>query len=88
VLRNGLLPLITSFASLLPGLISGSLIVEAIFGIPGMGKLGVDAVFDKDPEMVLSITLVASVLGLFSFLIADLAYVLADPRVSFEGGST
>ena len=52
-----------SIASLLPGLISGSLIVETIFAIPGMGKLGVDAVFDKDPELVLSVTLVASMLG-------------------------
>jgi peptide/nickel transport system permease protein len=88
VLRNGLLPLITSFASLLPGLISGSIIVETIFSIPGMGKLGVDAVFDKDPEMVLSTTLVASVLGLVSFLLADISYALADPRVSFEGSGT
>ncbi|MBV8781734.1 MAG: ABC transporter permease [Phycisphaerae bacterium] len=84
VLRNGLLPLITNFASLLPGLISGSVVVEWIFSLPGMGRLGVDAVFDKDPEMVLSVTLIASILGLLSFLIADVSYVLADPRVSFE----
>jgi ABC-type dipeptide/oligopeptide/nickel transport system permease component len=86
VLRNSLLPLITHSASILPGLISGSIVVEAIFGIPGMGKLGVDAIFDKDKEMVLSVALVASVLGLLCFLIADICYALADPRVSFEGG--
>ncbi len=85
VLRNSLLPLITSSAWLLPGLISGSVIVENIFSIPGMGKLGIDAVFDKDPEMVLSITLVAGVLGLVSYLLADILYVVADPRVSYEG---
>jgi peptide/nickel transport system permease protein len=88
VLRNSLLPLITSCASLLPSLISGSIIVESIFAIPGMGKLGVDSVFDKDPEMVLSITLVASLLGLISFLLADILYAIADPRVSFEASAT
>jgi ABC-type dipeptide/oligopeptide/nickel transport system permease component len=84
VLRNSLLPLITYSAAIVPSLISGSIIVETIFAIPGMGKLGVDAVFDKDKEMVLSIALVASLLGLVSFLLADLAYAMADPRVSFE----
>ncbi|HEY1628352.1 MAG TPA: ABC transporter permease [Tepidisphaeraceae bacterium] len=85
VLRNSLLPLITSCASILPALISGTIVIEYIFSIPGMGKLGVDAVFDKDPEMVLSITLVASLLGLISFLLADIAYAIADPRVTFVG---
>jgi peptide/nickel transport system permease protein len=84
VLRNSLLPLITVSAALLPGLIGGSIIVENIFSIPGMGKLGVDAVFDKDPEMVLSTTLVASFLGLVGYLLADIAYAVADPRVNFE----
>jgi microcin C transport system permease protein len=88
VLRNALLPLITSMAWVLPGLISGAIIVETIFAIPGMGKLGVDAVFEKDPEMVMSITLVASLLGLVSFLLADIAYAIADPRVSFEANPT
>jgi len=88
VLRNSLLPLITYTATIVPGLISGAIIVESIFGIPGMGKLGVDAVFDKDPEMVLSTTLVASILGLISYLGADIAYAMADPRVSFESEAT
>jgi peptide/nickel transport system permease protein len=85
VLRNSLLPLITYIATIVPSLISGSIIVESIFGIPGMGKLGVDAVFDKDKEMVLSTTLVAGLLGLLSYLAADIGYAIADPRVSFEG---
>lgn len=88
VLRNGLLPLITSFASLLPSLIGGSVVIENIFSIPGMGKLSVDAVFDKDPEMVLSTTLVAALLGLVSYLLADLAYAVADPRVTFEASKS
>jgi ABC-type dipeptide/oligopeptide/nickel transport system permease component len=87
-LRNSLIPLITTYAGLLPGLIGGAVIVEEIFSIPGMGKLTVDAVFDKDPQMVLSVTLVAGVLGLVSYLAADILYVIADPRVSFEGNES
>jgi ABC-type dipeptide/oligopeptide/nickel transport system permease component len=84
VLRNSLLPLITHVAILFPSILGGALIVETIFDIPGMGRLGIDAVTQKDPEMVLSVTLVASLLGLISFLLGDIAYAIADPRVSFE----
>jgi microcin C transport system permease protein len=87
-LRNSLIPLITTYAALLPGLIGGSVIVESIFALPGMGKLTVDAVFNQDPWLVMSTTLVASVLGLVSYLLADVLYVFADPRVSFEARST
>jgi len=88
VFRNALLPLITYCGLLIPSLIGGSIIVEKLFDIPGMGKLDVDAVFNKDRELVLSTTLVASLLGLISFLIADIAYAIADPRVSFEGNAS
>ncbi len=87
VFRNALLPLITYCGLLIPALISGSIIVESIFSLPGMGKLDIDAVFNKDPELVLSTTLVASLLGLISFLLADIAYAIADPRVSYEGNT-
>jgi ABC-type dipeptide/oligopeptide/nickel transport system permease component len=85
VLRNSLLPLITYTAGAIPGLISGSIIVETVFGIPGMGHLSVDSVFDKDKDLVMSTTLVAGFLGLLSYLVADIAYAIADPRVSYEG---
>ncbi|MCC6423030.1 MAG: ABC transporter permease [Phycisphaerales bacterium] len=84
VFRNSLLPLITVAAEILPGLIGGSVIVETIFGIQGMGKLAVDAVFQKDPELVLSETVVVSLLTLVSYLLADILYAAADPRVSYE----
>jgi peptide/nickel transport system permease protein len=82
--RNSLIPLITVAAAILPGLIAGSLIVESIFSIPGMGKLTIDAVFARDRELVLAGALVSGVLGLSAILIADLCYALADPRVSYE----
>jgi ABC-type dipeptide/oligopeptide/nickel transport system permease component len=84
VFRNSLLPLITYAAEILPALIGGSIIVETIFGIDGMGKLVVDAVFQKDPELVLSETLVVSFLTLISYLLVDILYAVADPRVSYE----
>jgi len=84
VFRNSLLPLITVTASLLPGLLAGSVIVEHIFSIEGMGKLAVEAVKGRDRELVLSITLISGVLTLVGYLIADLLYAMADPRVSYE----
>jgi microcin C transport system permease protein len=87
-LRNSLIPLITTFAALLPSLIGGAVIVETIFSLPGMGKLTVDSSFQKDQQLVLSTTLVAAVLGLVSYLIADILYVVVDPRVSYESRST
>ena len=84
VFRNSLLPLITVFASLLPGLLAGSVIVESIFSIDGMGKLAVDAVKGRDRELVLSITLISGFLTLVGYLLADILYAIADPRVSYD----
>ena len=84
VFRNSLIPLITVAASLLPGLLAGSVIVETLFGIEGMGKLAVEAVKGRDREMVLSLTLISGVLTLIGYLLADFCYALADPRVSYD----
>ena len=84
VFRNSLLPLITVSATLLPSLLGGSVIVESIFSIDGMGKLAVQAVQSRDRELVLSITLVSGVLTLISYLIADIFYAIADPRISYD----
>ncbi len=84
VFRNSLLPLITVAASILPGMLVGSVIVESIFSIDGMGRLVVEAVQLRDREVVLSITLITALLTLISYLITDICYAAADPRVSFE----
>ncbi|MEM6458496.1 MAG: ABC transporter permease [Planctomycetota bacterium] len=84
VLRNSLLPLITVSAGVIPALIGGSVIIESIFSIPGMGKLTIDGIFARDRELVLAGALVSGVLGLFFILVADLAYAVADPRVSYD----
>ncbi len=84
VFRNSLLPLITVSASLLPSLLSGSVVVESIFSINGMGQLAVDAVKGRDRELLLSITWISGVLTLVGYLIADFCYTLADPRVTYD----
>ena len=84
VFRNSLLPLITVSAGLLPSLLAGSLIVENIFSINGMGQLAVDAVKGRDRELVLSITWISGFLTLIGYLIADFCYTLVDPRVTYD----
>lgn len=84
VFRNSLLPLITVAAHILPGLLAGSIIVEVIFSIPGMGRLMVTAIEFKDQELVMANTLVVGVLAMIAYLIADVFYTVADPRVSYE----
>ncbi|HSP01372.1 MAG TPA: ABC transporter permease [Thioalkalivibrio sp.] len=84
VFRNSLLPLITVSATLLPSLLAGSVIVETIFSIDGMGKLAVEAVRGRDRELVLSVTLISGLLTLAGYLLADLAYAIVDPRVSYD----
>ncbi|MDC0215018.1 ABC transporter permease [Gammaproteobacteria bacterium] len=84
VFRNSLLPLITITAGIIPGLLVGSVIVESIFSIDGMGRLVVDSVMVRDREVVLSITLIISILTLISYLIVDICYAIADPRVSYD----
>ena len=84
VFRNSLLPLITVSATLLPSLLAGSVIVESLFSIDGMGKLAIEAVQTRDRELVLSVTLISGLLTLAGYLLADIAYAIADPRVSYD----
>ena len=84
VLSNSVLPLITVAASILPSLLGGSLIVESIFSIDGMGRLMLEAIKMKDQELVLSETCVVALIGLLSLIVADVCYAFADPRVSYE----
>lgn len=83
-LRNSLIPVITFLASLLPYIVTGSIVVEVIFGINGMGRLVIDALKGKDYELFLSATLMVLILKLLCYLAADIAYVIADPRVSYS----
>jgi peptide/nickel transport system permease protein len=79
--RNALLPLITLLGLLLPGLLSGSVIVERIFAWPGLGRLYFDSILARDYPVVLGLSLVGAVATLAATLAADVAYAFADPRV-------
>jgi ABC-type dipeptide/oligopeptide/nickel transport system permease component len=82
--RNALLPLITMLSGILPGLFAGTVVIETIFAINGLGRLGVQAAFEKDRELVMAVTLIGALLGLTAELIRDVCYAIADPRVSYE----
>ena len=80
-LRNAMLPVVTILGLSLPGLIGGSVIVESIFAIPGMGQLMVQAVYARDYPVVMGNLVIVAVLTLVANLCADLAYGLVDPRI-------
>ena len=82
--RNSLLPLITVAASYVPYLVTGSVVVESIFGINGMGRLLFTSLKANDRELFLSASIIWLVLQLGSYLLADILYAIADPRVSYE----
>ena len=82
--RNGMIPILTLLGSLLPVLVSGSVVVEVIFNIPGMGLYLYDAINLRDYNAVMGVLMIASVLTLLGILISDLSYAFADPRITFD----
>ncbi len=84
-LRNALLPVVTILGLSLPGLIGGSVIIESIFAIPGMGQLMVQSIYARDCPVVMGNLVVVAVLTLFANLCADIAYGLVDPRIRLGG---
>ena len=84
--RNALFPLITLLGALLPSMIAGSVVIESIFNLPGMGKLTVEAIFSQDWPVVYAVLLLSALLTIIGLFLADLLYAWADPRVrSGEG---
>lgn len=79
--RNGLFPIITILGALFPATIAGSVVIEKIFNLPGMGRLMIDSIGAKDWPVVYIIMLLSAILTMAGILIADLLYALADPRV-------
>ena len=84
-LRNALIPIITILAGLLPAMIGGSVIIETIFSIPGIGQLGFESVLARDYPMIMAIATISAFLTLLGILVSDIVYVLVDPRISFGG---
>lgn len=84
-LRNALLPFITIIGLSIPGLISGSVIFESIFSIPGVGKLFFEAVMARDYPLIMGELLFVAVLTLLGNLLADVMYAVVDPRIRVSG---
>jgi peptide/nickel transport system permease protein len=82
--RNALLPLVTLFAFLLPSMFGGSVIIESIFSVPGMGQLGFEAVLSRDYPVIMAITAISALLTLAGLLISDILYAALDPRIKLE----
>ena len=84
VLRNSLIPVITLFASILPILIGGSIIVEQVFDIPGMGKYAFEGLLRRDFYIIMATTLFVGVMTQFGILLSDITYSLVDPRIRHD----
>jgi peptide/nickel transport system permease protein len=82
-LRNALLPIITLFGFLIPGLIGGSIIMETVFAWPGIGRLAYQAVLSRDYPVVMTINTITAVLVLIGNFVADILYGIADPRIRY-----
>jgi peptide/nickel transport system permease protein len=83
-LRNALLPIVTLLGAELPLLFSGSAIIETIFSWPGIGLLGVNAVFQRDYMLVMAINMIGAVLMVVGNLLSDILYALVDPRIKYS----
>jgi peptide/nickel transport system permease protein len=83
-LRNALLPAITVFGNFFPLIISGAVVIETIFTIPGMGYETLIAVQNQNYPMIIAILTITGILTLAGYLVSDILYVITDPRISFS----
>ena len=84
VLRNALIPIVTIAGMFLTRTLTHTFYVEYIYGIPGMGRLGVDAVFGRDYPVILGVSLVVALMVAVTNLLVDIVYAWIDPRVRYE----
>ncbi len=83
-LRNSLIPIITLLSGILPAVVGGSIIIETIFTIPGMGRLAWEAILARDYPLIMAELTIVSFLTLFGILLSDILYSVVDPRIAFE----
>jgi len=84
VMKNALIPMLTVFGPLIPDLITGSIFVEAIFRVPGLGKFWVTSTIERDYPMIIGLVVLWALLISFTYLVTDLLYVFVDPRVKYN----
>jgi len=84
VMKNAYIPMLTVFGPLIPDLITGSIFIEAIFRVPGLGRFWVTSTMERDYPMILGLVILWAVLIAVTYLITDILYVAADPRVKYN----
>ena len=82
--RNTMIPLVTTLAGLLPGLFSGAIITEQVFGLPGIGNKAFDAMLVADIPFIMGYNMFLALLSVIGVLLADIMYAVVDPRVKLE----
>jgi peptide/nickel transport system permease protein len=87
VMRNALIPMVTVLLPVIPDLLTGSLFIEAVYGIPGLGKYFVTSIFARDYPMVMGLVLLIAFFWGLTYLITDVLYTLIDPRIRIAGRS-
>ena len=86
ILRNAMIPVVTSFGFTLAGLAGGSFIVEIYFGIPGVGRFAIESLFQRDYPVMMAFAFITTALFMLANLVVDLMYPLLDPRIRLGGG--
>jgi peptide/nickel transport system permease protein len=84
VLRNSLIPVVTVLGLLIPTLLSGSVVVETIFAIPGIGRLALQGALSRDYPVVMTMTVLGAALIVVCNLLTDISYALLDPRIRYD----
>jgi peptide/nickel transport system permease protein len=84
-LKNALIPVVTILSAILPALIGGSIIIEEIFSIDGMGRLAFEAILNRDYPIINAIAFFSAFLTLVGILLSDILYAVIDPRIKFKG---
>ncbi len=84
--RNAVIPVVTLLGLMLPGLLGGSVFIETVFSIPGMGQLFVQSAFSRDEPVLMALIVIGASLSLLGNILADISYGLVDPRIRVAGG--
>jgi len=82
--RNSLIPIATGFGAILTVMFAGSVVIEQVFEIPGMGRLSLEAIVGRDYPVFMAILSLTSILGLLGNILSDFCYVIIDPRIDFQ----
>ena len=82
--RNGMIPILTLMGTMLPFVVSGSLVIEYIFNIPGIGLYLFESIFMYDYNAIMGVLLISTVMTLVGILLSDISYAIVDPRITFD----